>query len=114
MQRAINRGTEQWNAGRFKNFHCRKPRLRDRNFHYQTRYALRQLFRQQTGMTISQYLRQLRLCQAQYLLRHSSLLISEIAARCGFEDSNYFSVVFTRETGVTPRVWRQQWGALAG
>ncbi|EPB6469239.1 HTH-type transcriptional activator RhaR [Cronobacter dublinensis] len=75
---------------------------------------LRQLFRQQTGMTISQYLRQLRLCQAQYLLRHSDLLISEIAARCGFEDSNYFSVVFTRETGVTPRVWRQQRGVMAG
>ncbi|EKK4082852.1 HTH-type transcriptional activator RhaR [Cronobacter dublinensis] len=75
---------------------------------------LRQLFRQQTGMTISQYLRQLRLCQAQYLLRHSDLLISEIAARCGFEDSNYFSVVFTRETGVTPRVWRQQRGVMTG
>ncbi|ELY4660039.1 HTH-type transcriptional activator RhaR [Cronobacter sakazakii] len=83
--------------------------------HYQiAERPLRQLFRQQTGMTISQYLRQLRICQAQYLLRHSSLLISEIAARCGFEDSNYFSVVFTRETGVTPRVWRQQWGAMAG
>ncbi|WP_105638454.1 HTH-type transcriptional activator RhaR [Cronobacter dublinensis] len=87
--------------------------------HFCSRYQiaerpLRQLFRQQTGMTISQYLRQLRLCQAQYLLRHSDLLISEIAARCGFEDSNYFSVVFTRETGVTPRVWRQQRGVMAG
>ncbi|EOC1343738.1 HTH-type transcriptional activator RhaR [Cronobacter dublinensis] len=87
--------------------------------HFCSRYQtaerpLRQLFRQQTGMTISQYLRQLRLCQAQYLLRHSDLLISEIAARCGFEDSNYFSVVFTRETGVTPRVWRQQRGVMTG
>jgi len=36
------------------------------------------------------------------------MLISDIATRCGFEDSNYFSVVFTRETGVTPRLWRQQ------
>ncbi|WP_034945364.1 HTH-type transcriptional activator RhaR [Erwinia oleae] len=70
--------------------------------------SLRQLFRQQTGMTISQYLRQMRICQAQYLLRHSNLLISDIAAQCGFEDSNYFSVAFTRETGVTPRLWRQQ------
>ena len=26
--------------------------------------------------------------------------------RCGFEDSNYFSVVFTRETGMTPSQWR--------
>ncbi|MDU6926817.1 HTH-type transcriptional activator RhaR [Franconibacter helveticus] len=78
--------------------------------HQAAERPLRQLFRQQTGMTISQYLRQLRICQAQYLLRHTDMLISDIASRCGFEDSNYFSVVFTRETGVTPRVWRQQFG----
>lgn len=69
--------------------------------------ALRQQFRTQTGMTINQYLRQLRICHAQYLLRHSEILISEIAMQCGFEDSNYFSVVFTRETGMTPSHWRQ-------
>jgi len=69
--------------------------------------TLRQQFRTQTGMTINQYLRQLRICHAQYLLRHSDLFISEIAMRCGFEDSNYFSVVFTRETGMTPSQWRQ-------
>lgn len=70
---------------------------------------LRQLFRQQTGMTISQYLRQLRICQAQDLLRNSEMLIGDVATRCGFEDSNYFSVVFTKETGMTPRMWRQRY-----
>ncbi len=57
-------------------------------------------------MTINQYLRQVRICHAQYLLQHSRLLIGEIAMQCGFEDSNYFSVVFTRETGMTPSQWR--------
>ena len=70
--------------------------------------ALRQLFRDQTGMTINQYLRQLRVCHAQHLLQHTELLISDVAMRCGFEDSNYFSVVFTRETGMTPSQWRQR------
>lgn len=69
--------------------------------------ALRQQFRQQTGMTINHYLRQMRICHAQYLLRCTALRVSEVAMLCGFEDSNYFSVVFTRETGVTPRQWRQ-------
>lgn len=59
-------------------------------------------------MTISHYLRQLQLCRAKSLLRGSDELIGEVAARCGFEDSNYFSVVFTRETGVTPSAWRQR------
>ena len=70
--------------------------------------SLKQLFRQQTGMTISHYLRQLRLCQAKRLLRRSEYRISEIATRCGFEDSNYFSVVFTRDAGITPREYRQR------
>lgn len=68
--------------------------------------ALRQQFRAQTGMTVNQYLRQLRVCHAQYLLRHTELMVSEIAMQCGFEDSNYFSVVFNREVGMTPVQWR--------
>ncbi|MBN6046426.1 HTH-type transcriptional activator RhaR [Citrobacter sp. ku-bf4] len=68
--------------------------------------VLRQQFRSQTGMTINQYQRQVRVCHAQYLLQHSRLMIGEISMKCGFEDSNYFSVVFTRETGMTPSQWR--------
>ncbi len=40
------------------------------------------------------------------IFQHSRLLISDISTECGFEDSNYFSVVFTRETGMTPSQWR--------
>ena len=69
--------------------------------------ALRQQFRTQTGMTVNHYLRQLRICHAQYLLQHTELMVSEVAMRCGFEDSNYFSVVFNREVGMTPVQWRQ-------
>lgn len=70
--------------------------------------TLRQQFRAQTGMTINHYLRQLRVCHAQYLLQHTELMIGEVAMRCGFEDSNYFSVVFTREVGMTPSQWRHR------
>ena len=70
--------------------------------------TLRQQFRSQTGMTVNHYLRQLRICHAQYLLQHTEMLIGEVAMQCGFEDSNYFSVVFNREIGVTPGQWRQR------
>lgn len=70
--------------------------------------ALRQQFRTQTGMTINHYLRQLRICHAQYLLQHTELMVSEVAMQCGFEDSNYFSVVFNREVGMTPVQWRHR------
>ncbi|SCZ43439.1 HTH-type transcriptional activator RhaR [Enterobacter hormaechei] len=70
--------------------------------------TLRQQFRTQTGMTVNHYLRQLRICHAQYLLQHTELMVSEVAMRCGFEDSNYFSVVFNREVGMTPVQWRHR------
>ena len=70
--------------------------------------ALRQQFRTQTGMTVNHYLRQLRICHAQYLLQHTELMVSEVSMRCGFEDSNYFSVVFNREVGMTPVQWRHR------
>jgi len=70
--------------------------------------ALRQQFRTQTGMTVNHYLRQLRICHAQYLLQHTELMVSEVAMQCGFEDSNYFSVVFNCEVGMTPVQWRHR------
>lgn len=70
--------------------------------------TLRQQFRSQTGMTVNHYLRQVRICHAQYLLQHTELMIGEIAMQCGFEDSNYFSVVFNREVGMTPGQWRHR------
>jgi len=79
---------------------CRQHQLSER--------ALKQLFRQQTGMTPGQYIRQLRMCKAKFLLRSTPSLIGDVAALCGFEDSNYFSVAFTRETGMTPSAFRQR------
>ncbi|QMV53011.1 HTH-type transcriptional activator RhaR [Ewingella americana] len=70
--------------------------------------AVRALFKQHTGMSVSHYLRQLRLCRAMSLLRYSDRTIGEVAAECGFDDSNYFSVVFNRACGVSPRDYRQR------
>lgn len=70
--------------------------------------ALRALFKQHTGMSVTHYLRQLRLCRAMSLLRYGHRTIGEVAAECGFDDSNYFSVVFNRACGVSPRDYRQR------
>lgn len=70
--------------------------------------GLKLMFKQQTGMGVNQYLRQLRLCKAMDLLRHGRQTIGEVAALCGFEDSNYFSVVFNQSAGMAPRDYRQR------
>lgn len=70
--------------------------------------GLRARFKEQTGMSVPQYLRQLRLCKAMELLRYNQQTIGEIAAQCGFDDSNYFSVVFHQAFGVSPSAYRQR------
>ncbi|WP_159281373.1 HTH-type transcriptional activator RhaR [Rahnella variigena] len=76
--------------------------------------ALRSLFKQHTGMNVGHYLRQLRICRAMSLLRYGSMTISDVAAECGFDDSNYFSVVFSRACGVSPRDYRQRFIGQGG
>ncbi len=48
------------------------------------------------------YLLNLRVAKASSLL-NSNLNISEVAAQCGFDDSNYFSRQFKKITGLSPR-----------
>lgn len=68
--------------------------------------SLHRLFKAHTGMTITGYLQKLRLCKAMQLLRNTALSINHIAAECGYEDSNYFSSVFRKETQLTPSKYR--------
>lgn len=70
--------------------------------------SLKTVFKEQTGIGVNQYLRQLRLCKAMDLLRHGQQTIGEVAAQCGFDDSNYFSVVFNQSFGTSPRQYRQR------
>ena len=41
------------------------------------------------------------------LLRESDKTVTEIAFACGFNDSNYFTSRFHRETGTTPLKYRR-------
>lgn len=76
--------------------------------HHFSARSLRARFKEQTGMSVPHYLRQLRLCKAMELLRYDLQTIGDIAALCGFEDSNYFSVVFHQAFGVSPSAYRQR------
>lgn len=51
-------------------------------------------FKEATGLTPANYIRIYRLERANRLLKEGELQISEVAARCGFADANYFSRCF--------------------
>lgn len=64
--------------------------------------SVRDAFKQITGMTISRYQMQRRLCRAITLLGTSDLSIAEVAEVSGFSDSNYFSVIFQKSFNQSP------------
>lgn len=69
--------------------------------------SLTRRFRQAIGMTPQAYLQSLRVAAARDLLRHSNLPVSDIAWQVGLQDASYFSSLFRRHTGMTPRRYRE-------
>ena len=65
---------------------------------------LSRMFKKETGFGFCEYLNLLRLQKAEALLKQSEgLSISQIACKCGFNDSNYFSVKFKEMYGISPK-----------
>ncbi|MBR2459896.1 MAG: helix-turn-helix transcriptional regulator, partial [Clostridia bacterium] len=59
-------------------------------------------FKAITGFGLSKYITQVRILNAEKLLLHTKLSVTEISLRCGFPDSNYFASVFKARKGIPP------------
>jgi AraC-like DNA-binding protein len=66
------------------------------------RGSLSRLFHQQTGLTLMDYITQVRLQEARTLLTHTQEKAGEICHQCGFEDLPYFCRWLKKHTGQTP------------
>lgn len=67
----------------------------------------RKLFKEQTGKSPGEYLRDMRMTVAGRRLLLSSESISDIAYSVGYEDVNFFIRVFKKHFGVTPNQYRK-------
>jgi len=61
------------------------------------------LFKKETKQNFTDYVTGLRITRAKELLCCTNKLISEIAYEVGFRDYRYFSQIFKKQTGMTPR-----------
>lgn len=71
-------------------------------------YTVSRIFKEVTGYGFKEYITERRLQQAGYLLRDSDLSITEVAASCGFESTNYFTAVFRMKYGMPPAKYRRE------
>ena len=89
-----NRYTENWSIRKISKIASMAPS------------TLLPVFKKVTGYSPIDYLLQVRLSKAADLLQKTEDPISEIAQKCGFRDSNYFSRQFKKRYNISPRDYR--------
>lgn len=69
-------------------------------------WHLSRVFREQKGVSYSQFLKTMRMGVAQRALSDYGLEVKEVAAKCGFTNADYFSVWFKKQGGRSPEAFR--------
>ena len=67
----------------------------------------RHLFKEETGRTINEFLRERRLERAEFLLRTTFLTIKEVLSEAGVSSMSHFVTYFKKRYGMTPTAYRK-------
>ncbi len=70
-------------------------------------YHFSRAFKGATGLSPRAYVTACRIALARELLADTALPLAEVAQACGFADQSCFTTTFSRETGLTPGLYRR-------
>jgi AraC-like DNA-binding protein len=73
-----------------------------------TEYYLTEKFKNETGLSVSDYVRNAKINRAKMLLQSTDMSVSEIAERLAFNSANYLIRVFKELEGCTPAAYRER------
>lgn len=73
------------------------------------KFYLSKIFKGTYGTTVNNYLISKRITRAKQLLRFTDMTVDEIGITVGMGDANYFSRMFRKVEGSSPREYRKQW-----
>lgn len=65
------------------------------------------LFKQQTGMSFTDYLTDIRIEKSKEMLLKTQRSVKDISLEIGYNDPNYYSKIFKKLTGLTPSEFRE-------
>lgn len=71
------------------------------------RTYLYRIFKEVKGISIQEYITNLKIKRACYFLTNSNLPYCEIAYYCGYISEQYFSIAFKKNTGMSPSQYRK-------
>lgn len=66
-------------------------------------YYLMHIFKEKMGITFNQYLTQIRVDKAKEMLKSGQYKVYEVAEATGYKDASYFSYIFKKMTGISPK-----------
>lgn len=70
--------------------------------------ALSNLFHRETGETLTNFIQQTRIREALRLFNTTDMSVSEVATAIGYHDFSYFSKIFTKIVGMSPRTYKKK------
>ncbi|NLM04455.1 MAG: helix-turn-helix transcriptional regulator [Clostridiales bacterium] len=66
------------------------------------------LFKRETGKTYSRFLNEFRIKKSKILLENTNLSVLEVALAVGYNNQNYFNMIFKKLTNTTPLKYRNE------
>lgn len=78
-----------------------------KEFYFSKNYIIN-IFKKEFGVTPIQYINNLKINNAKYLLEVTSDTLESISLKSGFNDYSHFYKLFYKETGLSPSKWRNK------
>lgn len=72
-------------------------------------YYIAHLFKKHTGFSPIQYIIRRRIGESQSLLINTNFTVTQIAGMTGYDNPNYFTSLFTKLIGISPKKYRHLW-----
>jgi transcriptional regulator GlxA family with amidase domain len=101
---AVVRGCENWLADHYTMADALRQTVRQSGIAERT---LKRRFKAATGITLIDYLQNLRVEAAKRLLESASLPVDAVSVEVGYEDASFFRRLFRRCTGLAPSQYRR-------
>lgn len=106
---SMHNSTMVHNVMQYINGNYRKQKILSgfcEQFHFSPQYVSRK-FKQETGISVKEYLQKVRMEKSCELLAGSDMLIADIAQAIGYTDVKFFSTLFKRILKMSPREYRK-------
>lgn len=65
------------------------------------------IFKKETGVPVNEYIQQIKIEEAKNMIQFSNTPLSEIGSLLSFSDQSYFTKIFKKHTGLTPKQFQQ-------